>query len=195
MCFPLARQSKRKGNALSASTSFPGKIPLPSSVRGEKSTLISSWHIMQLQPRSLKVRSPEYILRTRRHTYRPLGPYPCSFTTIDHVRGNSLKATVASLHPALGGRLQILTDERQSLFAVEAMRGAAVGAISYYFLFWKKRREGINTWGEGRRITERGASATLPATWVAAPTQSGGAQIGNRVLFLILNFSAEGHPE
>lgn len=116
MCFPLARQSKRKGNALSASTSFPGKIPLPSSVRGEKSTLISSWHIMQLQPRSLKVRSPEYILRTRRHTYRPLGPYPCSFTTIDHVRGNSLKATVASLHPALGGRLQILTDERQTEF-------------------------------------------------------------------------------
>lgn len=51
--------------------------------------------------------------------------------------------------------------EKLSLFAVKVMKGAAIRAISYYFLFWKKKREDINTGGKGRWIAKLQASEAL----------------------------------
>lgn len=124
----LTKQIKRKGNVVSPSPSSPGTIPR--SERGEN-TLIYS----------LKVRSPESILRTEGHIYSLLRSSPCSVATMDHFWGeadlgrrcsHSLQAVVARLHPALGGSGWILKDER----GTELIRGEsdASGSDGSYLL-------------------------------------------------------------
>lgn len=121
ICFSLAKQIERKGNNLFPSTSFPGKIPLLCQFcqwRKEHSLLFLAHNTTAATfPEEEK---PEYG-RTERHLRSLLRSYPCSFTTVYHLCGetcfgkhcssNSLKATVPGLHTAVGGHLWSVDSE------------------------------------------------------------------------------------